>query len=80
MTDKKEGISLEVKEHLGVLSEKDTGWKREVNIVAWNGKEPQVDIRWWDKDHEIATKGVVLCEEEARALCEALRKKFEDNE
>ena len=64
-------ITFEIVEHLGVLS--DTGeWAKEVNLVAWNGQPPKIDIRSWDADHERMTRGVTLTESEAVTLAEAL--------
>ena len=45
-------ITFEIKESLGVLSESSRGWKKELNLVSWNGREPKYDIREWDPEHE----------------------------
>lgn len=34
-------IIFEIVEHIGVLSEKKNGWKKEVNLVSWNGGDPK---------------------------------------
>ena len=36
-------VRFELIRHIGVLAEKDKGWKREVNLVAWNGG----DVKHW---------------------------------
>lgn len=38
-------VTFEIKEHLGLISEDRNGWKKEVNLVAWNGQPPKEPIR-----------------------------------
>jgi len=38
-------IRYEIKEEIAVLSESTKGWKKELNLVSWNGAEPKYDIR-----------------------------------
>lgn len=61
-------IKYEITEHLGVLSESSKGWKKELNLVSWNGREPKYDLREWAPDHEKMGKGVTLSKEEAQEL------------
>lgn len=49
----------------------------EVNMVSWNGRPAKVDIRRWDEDHTFASKGIALTEDEAKALYEALKGRYE---
>ena len=42
-------IKYEIVKALGVLSEGSNGWKKELNLVSWNGRAPKYDIRDWDK-------------------------------
>ena len=42
-------VRFDLMERIGVLSRKDNGWTREVNIVAWNDGPGKVDIREWDR-------------------------------
>lgn len=65
-------IKYEIKAHLGVLAEKNSGWKKEVNIVSWNGAEPKFDVREWSPEHDKMGKGVTLTEDEAKNLVEVL--------
>lgn len=53
-------IAFEIKEHLGVIQTMKSGWKKELNIVAWNGNAPKYDIREWDEHHEKMSKGITL--------------------
>lgn len=32
-------IKFEIKKNVGVLSESPKGWKKELNLMSWNGKE-----------------------------------------
>lgn len=78
---KGENFTFEIKEHLGVIAVHSTGWKREVNIVEWNGNDAKVDIRDWNPSHESMSKGVALYKAEAKKLFDALNNYFsrEDN-
>ena len=44
-------IKFEIVEEIAVLSESNSGWKRELNLVSWNGREPKYDLRDWDENH-----------------------------
>ena len=65
-------IKFEVKQTIGVLSEGSKGWKKELNLISWNDKEPKYDIREWDPEHEKMGKGVTLSAEEIGKLKELL--------
>ena len=41
------GITYEITKHLAVLEEHETGWRKELNKISWNGAEPKYDIRDW---------------------------------
>ncbi|MGX8797663.1 YdbC family protein [Fusibacter sp. JL298sf-3] len=61
-------IKYEIVETLGVLSENAKGWRKELNLVSWNGREPKYDLRDWAPEHEKMGKGVTLTEQELMAL------------
>jgi hypothetical protein len=65
-------IDFEIMEHIGTLSESKSGWKRELNIVSWNGREPKFDLRDWAPDYEKMGKGLTLSNEEVDKLKEIL--------
>ena len=65
-------IEFKLVEKLGVLDTHKSGWAREVNIVAWNGKPPKFDIRDWDPEHERMSRGITLHEREAIKLAKIL--------
>lgn len=63
MTD---NFYFEIKRQFGVLNENPkSGWKKEVNLVCWNGNPDRIDIREWDPEHEHMSKGLTLSLEEA---------------
>lgn len=65
-------IKFEIKETLGVIAESAKGWKKELNLISWNGKEAKYDLREWAPEHEKMGKGVTLSNEELKALKELL--------
>ena len=67
-------FQYEITEEIGVLSESKSGWRKEVNLVSWNGGAPKLDIRDWAPDHEKMGKGITLSTEEARKLSDLLQK------
>lgn len=61
-------IKYEVVDKLAVLSERE-GWKKEVRLVAWNGRDAKIDIREWATDGSgRMTKGITLTADEFKAL------------
>lgn len=65
-------ISFEIVKHLAVLSKSPKGWKKELNLISWNGRAPKYDIREWDPNHEKMGKGVTLSENELEKLKDIL--------
>jgi len=66
MTD---NFYFEIKKQFGVLNENPkSGWKKEVNLVCWNGNPDRTHIREWDPEHEPMSKGLTLSLEEAENL------------
>jgi hypothetical protein len=65
-------ISFDILKTYGVIAEERGGWKKELNLVAWNGRSPKFDIRDWSPDHEKMGKGITLTREEAEILRELL--------
>jgi len=41
-------FKYEIVKSLGTLSESTKGWKKELNLISWNGREPKYDLREWD--------------------------------
>ncbi len=65
-------IKFEIIETIGVLSESAKGWKKELNLISWNGNEPKYDIRDWSPEHDKMGKGVTLSKDELKILKEGL--------
>jgi len=73
-------FTVDIIEHIGVIGTKPNGYTKEVNVVAWNGNRPKVDIREWNAEHDRPTRGITLTEEEAQALYEALKGRYDETE
>lgn len=67
-------VKFEITNDIGVLSESGSGWKKELNLVSWNDRDPKYDIRDWDPNHEKMGKGITLSRDEAVALRDMLNK------
>lgn len=65
-------IKFEIKETVGVIAESAKGWKKELNLISWNGKEAKYDLREWSPEHEKMSKGVTLTSDELKELKELL--------
>jgi hypothetical protein len=65
-------IEFDILKHFGVISNEKGGWKKEVNLVSWNGRNPKIDIRDWAPGHEKMGKGITLTPEEAAKLTELI--------
>jgi hypothetical protein len=65
-------ITFDIMKHFGVVSEDKGGWKKELNLVSWNGRNPKIDIRDWSPGHEKMGKGITLTSEEGAKLAELL--------
>lgn len=61
-------FKYEIVKEIGVLSENAKGWRKELNMISWNGAAPKYDIRDWAPGHEKMGKGVTLTEEEIQTL------------
>lgn len=66
-------IKYEIKEELGILSESEKGWKKELNLVSWNGAVPKYDLRDWSPEHEKMGKGITLSADEMQELYKVLK-------
>jgi hypothetical protein len=72
MEAKDREVTFEIARRIGVIAEGSKGWKKELNLVSWNGREPKLDIREWAEDHQKMGKGVTLTREEGAALRDLL--------
>lgn len=67
-------IKFEITKELGALSENAKGWKKELNLVSWNDREPKYDLRDWSPEHEKMGKGITLTGEEIKNLRDLLNR------
>lgn len=65
-------FKYEIIEEIEVLSENAKGWRKELNLICWNGATPKYDIRDWAPGHEKMGKGTTLSKEEIVKLKEIL--------
>lgn len=65
-------IKFEIIEEIGILSESIKGWKKELNLVSWNGAAPKYDLRDWAPGHEKMGKGITLSSDEVNELYKIL--------
>lgn len=63
-----EDFSYEIVEEIAVLSENAKGWRKEFNLISWNGRPAKFDLRDWAPNHEKMGKGVTLSNEEFEEL------------
>ena len=70
--EKDREITFEVEEHVGILGVSATGWKKELNMVSWNGTAAKYDIREWDEDHSHMSRGITMNKDEVKSLSELL--------
>ena len=68
-------VTYEIVEEIGVLSESSTGWKKELNVVSWNGGQAKYDIREWSPNHTQMSKGLTLNEREMRTIIDLLKRR-----
>ena len=66
-------IKYEIIETIGILSENNKGWTKELNLISWNDREAKYDIREWSPDHDKMGKGVTITKEEMVKLKELLK-------
>ena len=69
----KEELSYEILEEVAVLSENARGWRKELNLISWNGRPPKFDLREWAPDHEKMGKGITLTNEEFAELSKTIK-------
>ena len=65
-------LTYDIVKECGVLSESPTGWRKEINLISWNGRDPKYDIRDWAPDHAKMGKGVTLTPDEVLLLRDLL--------
>jgi len=66
-------VEYEIIKPIGVLSESDSGWTKELNLISWDKGAAKYDIRSWSPDHQKMGKGVTLDAAEAEILATLLQ-------
>ena len=68
-------VTFEIMEHIGVIDtidNREEKWIKEVNVVAWNGGKPKIDIRDWNERHDRMSRGITLTEDQAMKMTKSL--------
>jgi hypothetical protein len=65
-------MTYEIVMQLGIISQSNSGWTKELNLIRWNDRPPKYDIRDWSADHSQMGRGVTLSREELLALRDLL--------
>lgn len=65
-------MSFEIVKEIAVLKEGKNGWRRELNLISWNGGDPKYDIRWWPPKKTDIGKGATFTPEELFTLGEVI--------
>jgi hypothetical protein len=66
-------FKYEVMKEIGIISENTKGWRKELNLISWNGADSKYDLRDWAPEREKMGKGITLTEEEVKALLTILQ-------
>ena len=74
-------VTFEIKEFIGALdAANDNGWRRELNLVSWNGGAPQLDIREWSADHQRMSRGITMTEEQGIRVAQLLAQRAREKQ
>ena len=65
-------ITFAIVKHLGIISPAKGDWKKELNLVSWNGRNPKLDVRDWAPGHARMSKGITLTTQQGAKLAELL--------
>lgn len=72
--EKDHEVTFVLTRHIGIIGKNSTsGWKKELNEVAWNGNPPKYDLRDWDEEHKVMSRGITLNKGEAKNLLKLLQ-------
>ena len=68
-------MTMNVIKKIAVISDEDEGYRKELNLVSWNGREPKYDLRKWAPNRQ-PLKGITMTEDEAKELQRVLNDMF----
>ena len=63
-----EQVRYNITKSIWRLNRSVNGWQKEVNVVAWNGKQAKLDIREWNADKSQMHKGLTFDKDEVYQL------------
>jgi len=66
-------LKYEIVKNIGIISENEKVWKKELNLISWNDRSPKYDIRDWNENHDRMGKGITLTEEELNKLADIIQ-------
>ena len=72
-------FKYEILKEIGVLSEKNSGWKKELNFVKWGDNEAKFDIREWAPDKSKMGRGVTFTRDELVVLKDLIEYALEED-
>ena len=61
-------VIFEILEQYGSLNNLGGKWRKELNLVSWNGAIAKFDLRRWNSDHDQMGRGITLTLDEIREL------------
>ncbi|MGL4623533.1 MAG: YdbC family protein [Culicoidibacterales bacterium] len=67
-----DNFTYTIEQNLGILSQSNQGWTKELNVISWNGHPAKYDLREWSPEHDKMTKGITLTPQEMRLLQAAI--------
>ena len=65
-------IKYDIVKEIGIISESNSGWTKELNLISWNDREAKYDLRDWSPEHEKMGKGITLSLDELKSLIDLL--------
>lgn len=69
-------VDCQIEKQVGTISETPRGWKKELNLIVWNGNFAKYDIRTWDP-YDQPKGGVTLTLNELQKLYELIGAELE---
>ena len=74
-------FTFEIREFIGALdAANDNGWRRELNLVSWNGGAPKLDIREWSADHTRMSRGITMTEEQGIKVAQLIAQRAREKQ
>lgn len=65
-------FNFEIQQKLGTLSEKSSGWSKQLTLTQWGDNEAKYDIREWSPSFDKMGKGITFSREELMRLRDLL--------